>query len=297
MTPATPQPVRRKEARKPTRPALRYHGGKWLLADWIISHFPPHRVYVEPYGGAASVLLQKERSYGEVYNDLDGEIVNLFRVIRENPRRLMRAVAWTPFSRVDYRGAFETSDDPIEQARRTIIRSFMGFGSTAASGKNTGFRSNSNRSGTTPSHDWMNFPPNIRLIGRRLRGVTIEHKSAMEVMAQQDDENVLHYQDPPYVHASRPSMSGDGAYRHEMTDADHRELAGFNATLKGMIVISGYRSDLYDELYGDWQSVERSSLGDGACKRTECLWFNASAWTRLQESKQCLFANLEGGTS
>lgn len=117
--------------KEPTRPILRYHGGTWILAPWIISHFPAHRVYVEPFGGAASVLLRKERSYGEVYNDLDGEIVNLFRIVREQPRKLMRSLAWTPFSRDEYRAAFDISAEPLEMARRTIVRSFMGFGSNA----------------------------------------------------------------------------------------------------------------------------------------------------------------------
>src|SRR5262245_47952798 len=105
---------------KVKRPVLRYHGGKWELAEWIIEHFPPHRVYVEPFGGAASVLLQKSRSYGEIYNDLDGEIVNLFRVIREQPAELLARVETTPFSRDEYREAFDASVDPLESARRVL---------------------------------------------------------------------------------------------------------------------------------------------------------------------------------
>src|SRR6266576_1049473 len=104
---------------KVERPILRYHGGKFVLAPWIISHFPEHRVYVEPYGGAASVLLRKERSYAEVYNDLDSEIVNLFRVARDNGKELIRVLALTPFAREEYQAAWEATDDPLEQARRT----------------------------------------------------------------------------------------------------------------------------------------------------------------------------------
>lgn len=137
---------------RPRRPILRYHGGKWLLAEWIISNFPPHRVYVEPFGGAASVLLQKRRTYAEIYNDLDGEVVNLFRVVRDDGLRLRQMLELTPFARDEFKLSYETSDDPIEQARRTVVRSFMGFGSNSHN-KLTGFRSNSNRSGTTPAHD------------------------------------------------------------------------------------------------------------------------------------------------
>ena len=126
---------------KAKRPMLRYHGGKWRLAPWIISVFPEHRIYVEPYGGGASVLLRKARSYAEVYNDLDGEVVNVFRVVRDHGPCLKEKLYYTPFSRDEFKRSYEETDDPIERARRTIARSFMGFGSNAVTAKNgmTGF--------------------------------------------------------------------------------------------------------------------------------------------------------------
>lgn len=136
------------------RPILRYHGGKWRLAKWIISRFPQHRIYVEPFSGAASVLLQKPRCYAEVINDLDNELVNLFQVVRDSGHELISKLELTPFSRSEFLASYEQSNNPLEQARRTIVRSFQGFGSNAH-GRLTGFRSNSNRSGTTPSHDWL----------------------------------------------------------------------------------------------------------------------------------------------
>jgi len=141
----------------PTRPVARYHGGKFLLRWWIVAHLPPHRVYTEDYGGAASVLMAKARSYGEVYNDLDGEMVNVFEVLRDDAlaARLEKLVRLTPFSRVEFRRSYEAAADPVERARRTLVRSFMGFGSAAHnSDHRTGFRANSNRSGTTPARDW-----------------------------------------------------------------------------------------------------------------------------------------------
>ena len=161
----------------PERPMLRYHGGKWLLAPWIIENMPTHKVYVEPFGGAASVLLRKERTYAEIYNDLDGELVNLFRVARDNGEALRTALELTPFSRVDFKESYEPTSDPLEQARRTVVRSFMGFGSNSHN-KATGFRSNSNRSGTTPAHDWRNWPGCFGAIVERLRGVCIENRDA-----------------------------------------------------------------------------------------------------------------------
>ena len=157
-----------------TRPALRYHGGKFRLAPWILRFFPAHHVYVEAFGGGASVLLRKPRTHAEVYNDLDAEIVNLFRVVRDQGAELERIVSLTPFARDEFADSYEQHADPIEQARRTVVRSFMGFGSAGASGQATGFRANSNRSHTTPAHDWANFPEALASIVDRMRAVVIE---------------------------------------------------------------------------------------------------------------------------
>lgn len=265
-------------AEKPNRPILRYHGGKWVLADWIISHFPRHKIYVEPFGGAASVLLQKPRSYAEIYNDLDGEIVNVFRVVREQGNALLRALELTPFARDDYRESFLPSPDPLEQARRTVIRSFMGFGSNSiCRSVKSGFRATSNRSGTTPAHDWRNYPGDLPSIIERLRGVVIENKPAQSVMLQHDSPETLHYCDPPYVHSTRTTWAGNGArkgYAHEMTDEDHRSFADCVHSLKGFVIISGYASDLYDRMFARWRRVERAALADGARERVEVLWIS-----------------------
>lgn len=254
------------------RPILRWHGGKWLLANWIISHLPKHRVYVEPFGGAASVLLRKPRSYAEIYNDMDGEVVNLFRVARDRGDELRRALELTPFARDEFEESYYESADPLEQARRTIARSFMGFGSNAHN-KATGFRSNSNRSGTTPAHDWRNYPQAFGDVIDRLRGVCIENRDAASVMLAHDGDETVHYVDPPYVASTRDKGSD---YRHEMTDSDHKELAGLLCELRGKVVLSGYRSELYDALYGDWRRVDRRAHADGALDRVECLWFSAN---------------------
>jgi DNA adenine methylase len=268
-----------------------------MLAPWIIEHFPPHRVYVEPFGGAASVLLSKPRSYGEVYNDLDGEVVNLFRVARDRGRELRRALALTPFSRDDYvRALDERPSDPFEVARLMVVRCFMGFGSNANNRSvRSGFRANANRSGTTPAHDWTNLPHAYRSIVRRLQGVVVENKPAAAIIEQQDSAETLFYCDPPYVHASRAmdKMHGHHGYAHEMTDAQHEELAAVLRSVRGMVVLSGYRSDLYARLYGDWRSVEREALADGAAPRVEVLWFNAAAWDALHRRDAPLFWRAE----
>lgn len=260
---------------------LRYHGGKWLLAPWIISNFPEHRVYVEPFGGAGSVLMRKPRSYGEVYNEKDSEIVNLFRVVREAGDELVRQLEQTPFARDEFELSYSPSPDPMEQARRTVVRSFMGFGSAGACGAKTGFRANSNRSGTTPAHDWANFPECLKGIMSRLRGVVIENRDAVEVMQQHDSPETLHYVDPPYVLETR-SMANPyckKGYRFELTDEDHEKLAAALQSLSGKVCLSGYECPLYDRLFADWRRVEKEALADAARERIEVLWMNYPAPT------------------
>lgn len=258
----------------PKRPLVRYHGGKWRLAGWILRHLPAHRVYVEPYGGGGSVLLQKARSYAEIYNDLDGEIVNLFRAARDQGEELARAVELTPFARAEFAQAYQPDGEPLEQARRTLIRAFMGFGSAGASGQVTGFRANSNRIGTTPAHEWMNFPDHLRAVVQRLRGVVIENRDALDVMRHQDGPDTVHYVDPPYVHETRHMRERSQAYKHEMTDEQHREMAEVLASLCGTVVLSGYRCPLYDEIFKRWQRVDAAAHADGARDRVESLWLS-----------------------
>lgn len=266
--------------KKPTRPALRYHGGKWKLAPWIISKFPPHKVYVEPYGGAASVLLQKPRSHSEIYNDLDQDIVNLFRVLRnaEQAEKLIEQLRLTPFSRVEFLQAYQTCEQPIEKARRTVVRSFMGFGSVGATGKKTGFRGNAQRSGTTPAHDWNSYPDALEKIVERLKGVVIENRPAEALIKHADSKDTLFYLDPPYPHSTRYDRAPTETYRHEMTENDHRQLANTLHQIKGKAIISGYQCKLYDDqLYSNWQRITQKTNADGARARTEALWISPNA--------------------
>lgn len=263
----------------PTRPLLRYHGGKWLLAPWIISHFPAHKTYVEPFGGAGSVLMRKRRSFTEVWNDLDEEVVTVFRMAREQGRELVRALELTPFARSEFEASYLPTDEPLEIARRVIIRSFMGFGSDGVhSTHRTGFRGKSQRSNTTPAHDWRNYPEALRFLIDRLQGVVIEKKPAIDCILRYDSPESLHYIDPPYVHSTRKRVDAARGYRHEMTDDDHRELAAVLNQVSGAVVLSGYSCPLYDELYADWSRTERTgAFADGARQRTEVLWFRNCA--------------------
>lgn len=264
----------------PTRPILRYHGGKWELATWIISYFSEHRVYTEVYGGGASVLLRKPRSYAEIYNDLDGEVVNLFRVARDQGKDLERALTLTPYARSEFDLSYEPTDNPIESARRLVVRSYLGFGGNLGrptlTGKpqRTGFRMTSHDSGSNGAKVWAGYPEALEAITNRLRGVVIENRDASDVLLRNDTPKTLHYVDPPYVHSTRSGRANGSVcgYRHEMSDEDHAKLAGVLNRLTGTVIISGYPSKLYDSLYSNWQRVDRPAQADGARARTEVLW-------------------------
>ena len=268
----------------PTRPILRYFGGKWRIAPWIISHFPDHEIYVESYGGAAAVLLRKPRNRGEIYNDLDSEIVNLFRVCRDRGEDLQRALYLTPYAREEFDGSFIPDDHPVEQARRTLIRSYMGYGNRLTkpnrdqTPQRTGFRNYSgNGRNATSAQDWSNYPDALTAIIERLRGVIIENRDARQVMADHDSSKTLHYVDPPYVWGTRKERI---SYRYEMTDADHIALAEFLRGLRGMVIISGYDCPLYQELYRGWRSDKRRTMADGARVREETIWISPNTPAR-----------------
>jgi DNA adenine methylase len=282
-----------------TRPVLRYHGGKWLLAPWVIENMPAHLVYVEPFGGGANVLLRKERGTAECYNDLDGSIVNIFRCLQDEEKagRLRRRLEFTLYSRAEYELSYEPAGDVVEEACRTIVKSFMGFGSDAATRKwSAGFSTRLSMGRMFPSSMWANWPKCIPDFVDRLRDVVIENRDAAEVMLRLDGEDTLFYADPPYVPSTRSSLRGSGAghgYRHEMDDDDHRELAKVMIELEGMVMLSGYPSDLYCELYEEWHCLERKTLAEGARPRTECLWFNAAAWERRPQGRMFAMQDIQ----
>jgi len=279
-----------------TRPALRYHGGKFRLAEWVMQFFPAHRTYVEPFGGAAGVLLQKPRAYAEVYNDLDGDVVNFFRVLRDKAQReqLIESCALTPYARAEFELAWEPADEPVERARRLAIRAQMGFGSAGATKGKTGFRIDTSREYGTAQQLWAYYPDTIANARHRLAGVLVENRPAIETMAAHDAPETLHFVDPPYVLSTRVLQSANtGCYRHEMDDQDHAELLSALKGLQGMVVLSGYRSELYDAYLADWEchtTKARASASRGTAMREECVWLNPSCSRALHHSG--LFADL-----
>lgn len=265
----------------PTRPVLRYHGGKWRIAPWIIQQFPAHRVYVEPFGGGGSVLMRKPRSDFEVYNDLDSDVVNVFRVLRDraSAAELRRLLKLTPWARVEFESSYVPTVDPVEQARRTIVRCFMAHGSTSRRRGRTGFRAASHpgrRGGGFG--DWRGYHDALEAFTDRLHGVVIECRDAFYIIDRHDAADALFYVDPPYPVDTRSSVRCDGdtdrAYAHDLSDDDHRRLAVALHRCQAAVLLSGYPCSLYDdELYAGWRRKERSTRADGGRARTEVTWF------------------------
>lgn len=271
------------------RPALRYYGGKWNLAPWIIAHLPQHECYAEPFGGAASVLLRKPPALFEVYNDLDSAVVTFFRVLRERPDDLIRAIDCTPWSREELATSYVGADDcdDLERARRLYIQlwqAWHGHGNEQSSGWRYQ-RAAIARSTKYVLREW-NQTEHLNDIAARLKTVQIEHDDALSVIERFDAPGTCFYVDPPYLFSTRSRANRRaGRYTHEMTDDDHRALAQVLHGVTGMVVISGYHSSLYDELYGDWLRLERMAVDNAGKRRVEVLWLSPNAAANQQQQR------------
>lgn len=225
------------------------------------------------------MLMRKTPSYAEVYNDRWGEVVDVFRTLRdpELAERLEYAVRFTPYSRTEFETCDILPDDNIvERARKTIFRSWAGFGSAGVNPKHsTGFRSDTARAHGIPAHNWAGYPDCITSFTHRLSGVVIENRPAVEVIQSHDRPDTLFYCDPPYPHGARYSRA-DTCYAIEMSDEDHRDLAATLHGVSGMVIVSGYQCGLYDEIYEGWARVDAKANADGG-GRIESLWISPSA--------------------
>ncbi|MDX8401825.1 MAG: DNA adenine methylase [Mariprofundaceae bacterium] len=264
------------------RPPLRYHGGKWRIAKWIISHFPAHTCYVEPFGGGGSVLLRKAPSLIEVYNDLDRSVVNFFRVLRDRPEDLARAIEMTPWSREELRAAREDCEDALESARRRYVLSMQ----SRAGGRvqSPGWRFQTGATGKYVLPLW-NDTTHLLVAAARLKMVQIECDDALAVISRFDGPETLFYVDPPYLPAHRNRTWAGRAYQHEMDEAAHHRLLAILRECEGMVVLSGYDSEMYRDLLHDW-SVECSSAVDGGGNvREERLWINPAAVNHMKQAR------------
>jgi DNA adenine methylase len=271
-----PDPVVRSKRK---RIAFGWYGGKYSHLDWLLPLLPKAHHYCEPFGGSAAVLLNRPPSPVETYNDLDGEVVNFFRVLRDQTETLIQAIGLTPFSREEFYQAVSDPEEPIsdlERARRFFVRARQartGLAQSATLGRwaNCKQTSRSGMSGVVSR--WLGSVEGLPEVASRLLRVQIENRPAIDVIRLYDHPCTLFYCDPPYVHSSR----GDSkAYGFEMDDESHRELAAALRTCVGKVAVSGYRCDLMEELYKDWRRIDAPVKVCHSVKeeRQEALWTN-----------------------
>ncbi len=248
---------------------LKYPGGKWRIADWIISYFPKHKVYCEPFFGSGAVFFKKSPTYIETVNDLNGDVVNLFPVCREYPDELAKAINLTPFAREEFINCYDTSvGNSIEKARRTIVRYHQSFGTSNSNKKS--WRNVQTYGGPRCATMWNNLPEIIVDCCERLKNAQIENIDALTLIERYNSENTLIYLDPPYLQSLRKK----NMYACEMSDEKHIEMLEIIKNSKSKIILSGYDNDLYNTELKDWSTAEKETTAQMGLHRTEKLWMN-----------------------
>lgn len=247
---------------------LKYPGGKWRIAEKIISIFPEHKVYLEPFFGSGAVFFKKEPSYIETINDIDGQIVNLFRVCREQPNELARLLNFTPFSREEFVNCYEETDDPVEQARRTIVRFHQSFGTSNSSKKS--WKNVQVSGGPRCATLWGYLPECVQECCERLKNAQIENIDAVELIRRYDSSETLIYCDPPYLQELRKK----DMYRYEFSAEDHKKLLDVLKRSKSKIILSGYDSKFYNDELKEWHTAEIETTAQMGLHRIEKIWCN-----------------------
>lgn len=276
-----------------------YYGGKWIIAPWIISHMPTHALYVEPFGGAASVLLRKPRAAYEIYNDLDESVVSLFRALRDKEmcEELIRKVTFTPYSRVEHKIAWDRflagemdQATPVERAYNFLIRARMSFASAGTSNRTSlpGFENRAFQKGhirdDPKSGNWKKLPPILQEAADRLQGVVIEHKDVFEIIPifSRPRTDILLYFDPPYIMSTKTKR---GYQTGSFGLDEHERLLDMIQGLQCMVMLSGYSSELYLDRLQGWHVEKRKHHNLINEKSEECLWLNPVAWEQLQRER------------
>lgn len=277
------------------RAIFRYPGSKWSIAEWIVSHFPEgyeKMVYLEPFVGSGAVFFNKKPGTVETINDLDSDIVNLFRVLREKPDELKRALDLTPYSREEYDLSFEPCDEPVEKARRYMVKTTQAIGAKLQGTQKCGWRNHKQTKIGGTACKWGGISETVDAAVARLRSSTthlvqIEHMDALRLIARYNNPDTLMYLDPPYLRSTR---KGGALYNHEMDEAGQRELLSLIVKSKAKIIISGYDSEMYNSALADWHRDETQSQTTSAELATEVIWMNYAP-----PMEQISFDEIEGG--
>lgn len=257
---------------------LKYPGAKNRVAKWLVSMIPEHEVYCEPFFGSGAVFFNKPKAGIETINDLDGNVVNYFRVVREHPEELSRLLSLTPYAREEYEDAFvdNETDTDIEKARKFAVRCFMGF--SCGIRYRRGFRTSQCSSGPHIPDKWRQLPETILLAADRLKDAQIECLPALELIRRYDTEDVFLYVDPPYLGDTRKKY----LYNHEMdSEEEHRELLELLLAHPGKVMVSGYDNPLYNEMLYGWRREQRKSQAENGSARIETVWMNYG-WVQMR---------------
>ena len=249
---------------------LKYPGAKNRIADWICQYIPHHEVYLEPYFGSGAVFFNKIPAKIETLNDLDGNVVNYFKIIRERPVELISQLEMTPYSREEYYNAcvILPEDTEIERARKFAVRCWMGFGCSNL--YRNGFRSSQQRTSPHTTKEWQELPERLMAASERLKNAQIENLPALELIRRYDTPDVFMYVDPPYLHGTRKNY----LYRYEMQDQEHIELLELLAGHPGKVLLSGYDNELYNDMLPGWRKMQKKTQAEAGIPRIETLWMN-----------------------
>lgn len=270
------------------KPVLKYPGAKWRIAKDIVQLIPEHHSYVEPYFGSGAVFFTKEPSPIELINDLDDNVPNLFRCIKDHPEELARIVATTPYARYEYERAFEdikTEENPLQKAAYFLTTCWQGHG-FRTNGYRVGWKNDVHgRESMYALRNWYNLPETILEVAERLRCVQIDNRPALEVIKRFDYPDVFMYIDPPYLLGTRTAKQ----YKCEMTDADHEELLNVLVKSNAKIMISGYDSGMYGDALKGWEKVQFRSNAEYGGNRIETVWMNYERQFKIGENEQLSF--------
>lgn len=249
---------------------LKYPGAKNRIAPWICEYIPEHKVYLEPYFGSGAIFFNKVPARIETLNDLDGNVVNYFKIVRERPEELSAQLEMTPYSRDEYYRAYKTisEDTEIERARKFAVRCWQGFGCSNL--YRNGFRSSQQSTSPYTTREWRNLPERLMAASERIKNAQIENLPAAELIKRYNTPDVFMYVDPPYLHGTRKNY----LYRHEMEDAEHVELLKLLAEYPGKVLLSGYDNDLYNDFLAGWKKVQKKTQAEAGIPRVETLWMN-----------------------
>lgn len=262
-------------------PVLRWPGAKWRIAPWIVSMFPRHEVYCEPFFGSGAIFFTKEPSGTETINDRDSEIINLFTVCREAPDELAKLVEMTPYSREEYFESYKKAEEPLERARRFLVRTWQSYGGKTY--QSASWSHDRTNMVFRPKY-WSVLPERILQVITRLRMAQIENMDARELIPMYNRKTTLLYVDPPYLRRTRTNKH----YKCEFcTVKEHKQLLNLCLKHIGPYIISSYDDPLYEDALKGWEKFSKRVQVNCGGTAKEILWLNKQA---IQEPS--LFQNV-----